>query len=132
MVNSLNMETPRTKDMLALLDRLPVEGKKVLMMLPKRDENIVLSTRNIPNAKVQHVSSINVIELLKHDFVIMPAQTVRWIELVFGEGLSADEATQKIASEPETEQVTDAEGTDEATEAAEVPETEESTDGEEE
>ena len=131
-VNSLNMETPRTKDMLALLDRLPVEGKKVLMMLPKRDENIVLSTRNIPNAKVQHVSSINVIELLKHDFVIMPAQTVRWIELVFGEGLSADEATQKIASEPETEQVTDAEGTDEATESAEVPETEESTDGEEE
>src|SRR5579872_7361452 len=99
-VNSLNMETPRTKDMLALLDRLPVEGKKVLMMLPQRDENIVLSTRNIPNAKVQHVSSINVIELLKHDFVIMPQQTVRWIELVFGEGLSADEATQKITGEP--------------------------------
>jgi large subunit ribosomal protein L4 len=134
-VNSLTMETPRTKDMLALLDRLPVEGKKVLMMLPKRDENIVLSARNIPNAKVQHVSSINVIELLKHDFLIMPAQTVRWIELVFGEGLSADEATQKIADGPETEELTDAEGTDEAEEtagSAEVPEAEESTDGEEE
>ena len=54
----------------------------------------MLSTRNIPSAKVQHVSSINVVELLKHDYVIMPRQTVRWIELVFGEGLSADEATQ--------------------------------------
>ena len=130
-VNSLSMETPRTKDMLALLDRLPVEGKKVLMMLPQRDENIVLSTRNIPNAKVQHVSSINVVELLKHDCVIMPRQTVRWIELVFGEGLSADEATQQIATQAEAEGTAEvAEATD--TESEEVAQAEESTDGEEE
>ena len=130
-VNSLNLETPRTKDMIALLDRLPVEGKKVLMMVPQRDENIVRSTRNIPNAKVQHVSSINVIELLKHDFVIMPRQTVRWIELVFGEGLSADEAMQQIANQPETDGTAEvAEATD--TESEEVAQAEESTDGEEE
>jgi len=35
--------------------------------------------------------------LLKHDYVIMPVETVRWLEMVFGEGLSADEATQRIA-----------------------------------
>jgi large subunit ribosomal protein L4 len=130
-VNQLNLETPRTKDMIALLDRLPVEGKKILMMLPQRDENIVRSTRNIPNAKVQHVSSINVVELLKHDFVIMPRQTVRWIELVFGEGLSADEATQQIANQSEAEETAEvAEATD--TESEEVAQAEESTDGEEE
>jgi len=130
-VNSLSLETPRTKDMIALLDRLPVEGKKVLMMMPQRDENIVRSTRNIPNAKVQHVSSINVIELLKHDFVIMPRQTVRWIELVFGEGLSADEAMQQIADQSEAEGTVEvAEAAD--TESGEVAQAEESTDGEEE
>ncbi len=130
-VNSLNLEMPRTKDMIALLDRLPVEGKKVLMMVPQRDENIVRSTRNIPNAKVQHVSSINVIELLKHDFVIMPRQTVRWIELVFGEGLSADEAMLQIANQSETEGTAEvAEAPD--TESEEVAQAEESTDGEEE
>jgi large subunit ribosomal protein L4 len=130
-VNSLNLETPRTKDMIALLDRLPVEGKKVLMMVPQRDENIVRSTRNIPNAKVQHVSSINVVELLKHDFVIMPRQTVRWIELVFGDGLSADEAMLQIANQSEVDGTTEvAEATD--TESEEVAQAEESTDGEEE
>jgi large subunit ribosomal protein L4 len=130
-VNSLNLETPRTKDMIALLDRLPVEGKKVLMMVPQRDENIVRSTRNIPYAKVQHVSSINVVELLKHDFVIMPRQTVRWIELVFGEGLSAEEAMQQIANQSEAEGTAEvAEATD--TESEEVAQAEESTDGEEE
>ena len=98
-VNDLALDTPRTKDMLAILDKLPVNGKRVLMMLPKRDENILLSIRNIPMAKAQHVSSINVVELLKHDFVIMPKQTVRWIELVFGEGVSAEEASQRIVDE---------------------------------
>ncbi len=98
-VNDLALAAPRTKDMLTILDKLPVNGKRVLMMLPKRDENILLSVRNIPMAKAQHVSSINVVELLKHDFVIMPKQTVRWIELVFGEGVSAEEASHRIADE---------------------------------
>lgn len=97
-VNDLSLDAPRTKDMLAILEKLPTNaGKRVLMMLPERNENLVLSTRNIPTAKVQHVSSINVVELLKHDYVIMPVETVRWIEMVFGEGLSAEEATSKLA-----------------------------------
>jgi large subunit ribosomal protein L4 len=102
-VNDLTLEAPRTRDMLSLLGKLPTdEGKRVLMMLPQRDENVVLSVRNIPMAKVQHVSSINVIELLKHDYVVMPVQTVRWIEMVFGEGISAEEASLKIAEVSET------------------------------
>ncbi|GHO44065.1 50S ribosomal protein L4 [Ktedonospora formicarum] len=99
-MDELQLEAPRTKEMLEMLKNLPAgEGKKVLMMLPVRDENVVLSARNIPTAKVQHVSSINVVELLKHDYVVMPRKTVRWIELVFGEGLSAEDATLKIADE---------------------------------
>ena len=132
-MDKLSLESPRTKDMLEILAHLPVNGKQVLMMLPQRDENIVLSTRNIPSAKVQHVSSINVIELLKHDYVIMPVNTVRWIELVFGEGLSAEEASQRIAEElarAEAEESA-AEETEEAAEAA-TEETEESSEDEKE
>ncbi|MEO7019760.1 MAG: 50S ribosomal protein L4 [Ktedonobacteraceae bacterium] len=112
-LDNLSMKGPRTKDMLELLTHLPSNGKQVLMMLPQRDENIVLSTRNIPSAKVQHVSSINVIELLKHDYVIMPVTTVRWLELVFGEGLSADEASQRIAATAH-ESLDESEATDES------------------
>ncbi len=98
-LNELILEGPRTKDMVAFLDKLPLDGKQVLMMLPQRNENAVLSLRNIPFAKVQHVSSINVVELLTHDCLIMPVKTVRWIELVFGEGLSAEEASARITDE---------------------------------
>ena len=97
-LNDLTFESPRTRAMLDMLGKLPASaGKRVLVLLPQRDENVIYSTRNIPTAKVQHVSSINVIELLKHDCLIMPLSTVRWIELVFGEGLSADEASARIA-----------------------------------
>jgi len=119
-VDELTLEQPRTKDMLELLSKLPsAAGKKVLMMWPQRDENVVLSTRNIPTAKVQHVSSINVVELLKHDYVVMPVKTVRWLELVFGEGLSAEAATVKItdaAAEVETTEVATINITDAAAE----------------
>ena len=117
-LRDLALESPRTNEMLAILANLPVNGKKILMMLPKRDENIVLSTRNIPSAKVQHVSSINVVELLKHDYVIMSKETVRWIELVFGEGLSAEEASQKITAQLD-EEVTVTEQSEEVEELAE-------------
>jgi large subunit ribosomal protein L4 len=114
-VDNLSLEQPRTRDMIELLDNLPIGGdasqeaqqgpkRRVLMILPHRDENIVLSIRNVPTAKVQHVCSINVIELLKHDYVVMPVQTVRWLELVFGEGLSAEEASHRVAEETDQKQ----------------------------
>ncbi|HVU66999.1 MAG TPA: 50S ribosomal protein L4 [Ktedonobacteraceae bacterium] len=106
-LDKLALGGPRTKDMLEVLKNLPVNGKQVLMVLPQRDENVVLSTRNIPSAKVQHVSSINVIELLKHDYLVMPEHTIRWIELVFGEGLSAEEASLRIADELAQEEATE-------------------------
>jgi large subunit ribosomal protein L4 len=109
-ISDLSFDTPRTKDMVAILDKLPVAGsKRVLMMLPERDENVVLSLRNIPTAKVQHVSSINVVELLKHDCLIVPVNTVRWLEMVFGEGLSAAEASSRISSATLSEDVSEAE-----------------------
>lgn len=102
-INDLALDTPRTKDMVALLSKLPLDGKKVLMMLPERDENILLSVRNLSTAKVQHVSSINVVELLKHDCLIMPVKTVRWLEMVFGEGVSAEDAYARLADDEGSE-----------------------------
>jgi len=119
-LRDLTLESPRTKEMLAILANLPVNGRRILMMLPKRDENIVLSTRNIPSTKVQHVASINVVELLKHDCVIMSEETVRWIEMVFGEGLSAEAASQKIAGQRDEEanSTEQSEGVEELAEAS--------------
>ena len=108
-LSDLALEAPRTKDMVAILEKLPLDGKRVLMMLPQRNENVILSLRNIPSAKAQHVSSINVVELLKHDCLIMPVETVRWLEMVFGDGMSAEEASSKILEDARVDDASDGE-----------------------
>jgi large subunit ribosomal protein L4 len=108
-LSDLALEAPRTKDMVAILEKLPLDGKRVLMMLPQRNENVILSLRNIPSAKAQHVSSINVVELLKHDCLIMPVETVRWLEMVFGDGMSAEEASSKILEGARVDDASDGE-----------------------
>ena len=137
-INDLTLETPRTRDMVTILDKLPVEGKRVLMMLPQRNDNVLLSLRNIPFAKAQHVASINVVELLKHDCLIVSKATVRWLEMVFGDGLSAEEASSKIANgelnseEAESEAVdTEQEPVSEAVDTEEESASDDETDTEE-
>jgi large subunit ribosomal protein L4 len=53
----------------------------------------------------------------------MPVNTVRWIELVFGEGLSAEEASERIRAALEAEGVVEeSEESEESGDAAEASE----------
>ena len=71
----LTFDEPYTKGMEALLNKLPLE-RHLLVLLPERDENVILSARNIHRIKVGHVDSINVVELLKYDVVLLPTASV--------------------------------------------------------
>jgi large subunit ribosomal protein L4 len=90
-MEGLTFEEPRTKDMEALLAKLPLE-RHVLLLMPERDENVILSSRNIHRIKLCHVSSINVVELLKYDHLMMPPATVERIVEMFGQ--EADDRIQ--------------------------------------
>jgi large subunit ribosomal protein L4 len=91
LMEGLTFEEPRTKDMEALLAKLPLE-RHVLLLMPERDENVILSSRNIHRIKLGHVSSINVVELLKYDHLMMPPATVERIVEMFGQ--EADDRLQ--------------------------------------
>ena len=91
LMDSLTFEEPRTKDMEALLANLPLE-RHVLLLLPERDENVILSARNIHRVKVGNVSSVNVVEILKYDHLLMPVASVDRIVETFGQ--DADDALQ--------------------------------------
>lgn len=90
LMDDLTFEAPSTKDMKAFLEKLPVK-RNVLMLMPKREENVILSARNLRDIRMGHVASINVIELLKYDHLLMPLATVERIVAVFGR--DADDAT---------------------------------------
>ncbi len=91
LMDGLTFEAPRTRDMEELLARLPI-GHKVLLLLPKRDENVILSSRNLRRIKVDHVEATNVVELLKFEHLLLPVASVKRLVQKFGE--AADDALQ--------------------------------------
>jgi large subunit ribosomal protein L4 len=91
LMESIEITEPRTKDMEALLGKLPVT-RGVLLLLPRRDENVILSARNIPAIKLGNVESTNVVELLKYDHVLMTLATAT--KLVEKFGRDADDRLQ--------------------------------------
>lgn len=82
-LNSFELETPKTKTMLTLLSAVQ-SGKKPLFVLHETNMAVVKSAANIPGAEVIHVDSINVYDLLHHDQLIATSEAVKKLEEVFG------------------------------------------------
>ena len=91
LMDELAFETPQTRNMEILLQNLPLE-RHVLLLMPERDENVILSARNLHRIKLGHVDSTNVVEILKYDHLLMPVATVDRLVELFGE--AADDALQ--------------------------------------
>ncbi len=70
-IDTIAVEKPRTKDMVKILKNLGLEGKRVLVVLPEKNENILLSARNIPGVKVSRVDDLNPYEVLTHEKVLI-------------------------------------------------------------
>ena len=89
LMDELVFDAPRTSEMENLLQNLPLE-RHVLLLMPERDENVILSAHNIQRVKLGHVDSTNVVELLKYDHLLMPVATVTRLIEMFGQ--EADDA----------------------------------------
>ena len=81
-VDSLVLDRPKTKDMLQVLSNLKA-GKKTLVVIPERDENVILASRNIPGVKTAYVNTINVYDILNCDSFLITKEAVNKVEEVY-------------------------------------------------
>ena len=65
-VENFTIEAPKTKDFINIVKNLKVDGKKVLVVLPSQDNNVYLSSRNVPDAVVTTAADINTYTLLNN------------------------------------------------------------------
>lgn len=70
-VDSLSLETNKTKDMLNILSNLKVADKKVLIVVDELNENLILATRNIANVMLLETSEINTLDIVSADVMVM-------------------------------------------------------------
>ena len=79
-VDEFNLETSKTKDMLAALTKLEVADKKVLLVMEELSENVILAARNLRNVLLMEPVEINVLDLVNADVLLVTAKAVKEIE----------------------------------------------------
>jgi large subunit ribosomal protein L4 len=83
-LENLMLEQPKTRQMAQVLQNLGAE-KKALVVTESLDQNISLAARNLPNVKIIHAESVNVLDVLHHDKLIMTRGAASRVEEVFGQ-----------------------------------------------
>ncbi len=81
-LDSLNLDAIKTKDVVNVLSALET-GKKVLIVLPEKNDVIYRSARNIAGVKVSLVNTLNVYDILNSDTVVVMKDAVSKIEEVY-------------------------------------------------
>ncbi|MFR8001949.1 MAG: 50S ribosomal protein L4 [Hydrogeniiclostridium sp.] len=81
-LDALTMEEYKTKTIVSMLKALGSE-KKALIVLPKVDEKVIASARNIPGVKTALANTLNVYDILNADKFIVVKDAVAQIEEVY-------------------------------------------------
>jgi len=82
-VDTLALDSPKTKAMSEALQRL-VGEQSALLLLADRNEVVERSVRNLPNARYLRAMYLNVRDLLSHDKVIIPKDALEVIRGFLG------------------------------------------------
>lgn len=81
-VENINLATPKTKEMLSLLETLKVADKKVLLVVKEFDDNLILASRNLQNVVLIVAEEINVLDLVGTDVMVITEEALKTVEEV--------------------------------------------------
>ncbi len=80
-VDELKMDEIKTKAFVQILKNIKAE--KALVVLNEKDDNVILSARNIPDAKTALTNTINVYDVMNAGTVVLTKAAVATIEEVY-------------------------------------------------
>jgi large subunit ribosomal protein L4 len=82
-IDSFGLEAIRTKDFAGVLGALEANGRRVLVVAPSNDEKLRLSARNLPTVDVILADSLNVVDVVNADLLVIEQPALARIEEVF-------------------------------------------------
>lgn len=80
LLDKLELENFKTKKFLEILNKLPGKEKKTLLILADNDKKIIKSAANLENVKTIESVNLNVIDVLNHEYLMLPVATMRAVE----------------------------------------------------
>ena len=81
-LESLSLKTPKTKEMISILESLKVADKKVLLVVKEFDENVILSSRNLQNVVLISADEVNVLDVVGTDVMVITEDALKQVEEV--------------------------------------------------
>ena len=81
-IDSFDVKEIKTKKMIEMLNNLGINGS-CLIVLPKIDSNIILSTRNIPKVKTIQAKDINCLDIVSSKYLLIDKKGLEVIKETF-------------------------------------------------
>jgi large subunit ribosomal protein L4 len=79
-VEDVNLETPKTKTFQGILNSLKVGEKKIMFVTAEYNDNVYVSSRNIPSVLTTLLSDVNTYDLVNSEAVVLTESAA----LIFG------------------------------------------------
>jgi len=76
-VEDINFEAPKTKQLTQILGGLKINSKKLLFVYPEDNENLFLSMRNIPKVNGLLLADINTYDIVNADLLVLTESTAK-------------------------------------------------------
>ncbi len=84
-IENFNLELPKTKEYINILNNLKLTNMKTLMIVPDYNNNVYKSGRNLPKAKVVAAKDVNTYEILNANKVIIVEDSIKAFENLFNQ-----------------------------------------------
>ena len=81
-VENIKLSTPKTTEMIKLLETLKVADKKVLLVVKEFDDNLILASRNIENVVLILADEVNVLDVVGTDVMVITEDALKYVEEV--------------------------------------------------
>ncbi len=81
-VEDFNIEAPKTKSFIEILNNLKISDKKVLMVMPEVNKNVYLSARNLQRTKVAVASDVHTYGVLDAGVMVVTESALAKMEAV--------------------------------------------------
>jgi large subunit ribosomal protein L4 len=81
-IDTFGLDAIKTKDLVGVLRALAADGR-VLVVSPGRDQNLELSARNLPTVHIILADSLNVVDLIKADVVLIEQPALARMQEVY-------------------------------------------------
>lgn len=79
-VEDFTMDVPKTKEFIAIVKDLKLEGKKMLFVLPENNRAIYLSARNLSQTRVMNVLELNTYRVMDAAALVFTEKSIAVVE----------------------------------------------------